>query len=93
VIQAVEGGHFLQGHIERVEEAYGRGLRHMGLLHDSDASVALGGERTNLTWQDQTEGFYYAVVDAMLRTGYKPDEIAKIGGGNFLRVFGEAVRK
>ena len=26
VIQAVEGGHFLQGHIERVEEAYGRGL-------------------------------------------------------------------
>jgi membrane dipeptidase len=33
------------------------------------------------------------VVDAMLRTGYKPDEIAKIGGGNFLRVFGEAVRK
>jgi membrane dipeptidase len=256
VIQAVEGGHFLQGHIERVEEAYGRGLRHVGLLHDSDASVPLGdvytnppryggltafgtavikecnrlgilvdlahanmetteaalkvttrpviishtgldtqrgtdprmaqmmrprliskeqakvladagglvgvwthlantpleyarniralidvigvdhvcigtdtkltqpsphpmgtglgglggpqqggpqqgaprpvprvGERTNLAWQDQTEGFYYAVVDAMLRTGYKPDEIAKIGGGNFLRVFGEAVRK
>jgi membrane dipeptidase len=253
VIQAVEGGHFLQGHIERVEEAYGRGLRHLGLLHDSDATVPLGdvytnppryggltafgaavikecnrlgilidlahanmqtteaalkvttrpviishtgldtqlgadprmaqmmrprliskeqakmvanagglvgvwthlantpleyaqniralsdvigvdhvcigtdtkltqpsprptgpgpggpgpggppqggprpgprvGERTNLAWQDQTQGFYYVVVDAMLRTGFKPDEIAKIGGGNFLRVFGEAVRK
>src|ERR1700758_361963 len=39
VIQSVEGGHFLQGHLERVEEAYGRGLRHFGLLHDSDASV------------------------------------------------------
>jgi membrane dipeptidase len=51
------------------------------------------GERTNLAWQDQTEGFYYVVVDAMLRTGYRPDEIAKIGGGNFLRVFGEAVAK
>ena len=25
VIQAIEGGHFLQGHLERVEEAYGRG--------------------------------------------------------------------
>lgn len=257
VIQAVEGGHFLQGHVERVQEAYGRGLRHLGLLHDSDASVPLGdvytkpprfggltafgvtvikecdrlgilidlahanmqtteaalkvtnrpviishtgldtqlgsdarmaqmmrprligkeqaklvanaggligvwthlsdtpseyarnicaladvigvdhvcigtdtkltqpsprpmgpgpggpppggppsgaagpggpppggpapgqrvGERTNLAWKDQTSGFYYDVVDAMLRTGFTPDEIGKIGGGNFLRVF------
>jgi membrane dipeptidase len=42
VIQAVEGGHFLQGHLERLEEAYGAGLRHLGLLHDSDASVPPG---------------------------------------------------
>ncbi len=257
VIQAIEGGHFLQGHVERVEEAYGRGLRQFGLLHDSDASVPLGdvytnppryggltafgtsvikecnrlgilidlahanmqtteaalkvttrpvivshtgldtqlgnnpsmaqmmrprliskeqakilanagglvgvwthladtpldyaqnmralvdvigvdhvcigtdtkltqpsprpngpppggprpggpgqspapggpppgpqrarvGERTNLAWQDQTAGFYYVVVDAMLKTGFTPDEIGKIGGGNFLRVFGMA---
>jgi len=254
VIQAVEGGHFLQGHIERVEEAYERGLRHFGLLHDSDASVPLGdvytnppryggltpfgaavikecnrlgilvdlahanvqateaalkittrpviishtgldtqlgsnpsmaqmmrprliskeqarmvsnagglvgvwthlagtpleyatnvralvdvigvdhvcigtdtkltqpsprpsglggphaggpgpggplpgpqrarvGERTNQAWQDQTAGFYYVVVHAMLKTGFNPNEIAKIGGDNFLRVFGEAVKK
>jgi membrane dipeptidase len=236
VIQAVEGGHFLQGHLERVEEAYNRGLRQFGLLHDSDASVPLGdvytnppryggltpfgaavikecnrlgilidlahanvqtteaalktttrpviishtgldtqlgnnpsmaermrprliskeqarmvanagglvgvwthladtpldygrnikalvdvigvdhvcigtdtkltqpsrrpgpqhaqiGERTNQAWQDQTAGFYFVVVDAMLRTGFTPDEIGKIGGGNFLRVFGEAVKK
>src|SRR5580700_12206996 len=38
VIQAVEGAHFLQGQPGRVEEAYKRGLRHFGLLHDSDAS-------------------------------------------------------
>jgi membrane dipeptidase len=269
VIQAIEGGHFLQGHLERVEEAYGRGLRHFGLLHDSDATVPLGdvytkppafggltsfgasvikecnrlgilvdlahaslqtteaalkvttrpviishtgldsqlgsdprmaqmmrprliskeqakivadaggvvgvwthlsdtpleyarniralvdvmgvdhvcigtdtkltpsrpngpggpggnggpggggpppgvngqggpgpggpgpgrqngprvGERTSLVWQDQTAGFYYVVVDAMLKTGFTPVEIGKIGGGNFLRVFGEAVSK
>ena len=246
VIQAVEGGHFLQGHIERVEEAYNRGLRHLGLLHDSDASVPLGdvytnppryggltpfgaavikecnrlgilidlahanmqtteaalkvtirpvivshtgldtqlgtnprmaemmrprligkeqakvianagglvgvwthladspldyarnvralvdvigvdhvcigtdtkltqpsprpggpppggprsgqqdariGERTDQAWQDQTAGFYYVVVDAMLRTGFTPDEIGEIGGGNFLRVLGEAVKR
>lgn len=269
VIQAIEGGHFLQGHLERVEEAYGRGLRHFGLLHDSDATVPLGdvytkapafggltafgasvikqcnrlgilvdlahaslqttdaalkvttrpviishtgldtqlgsdprmaqmmrprliskeqakivadtggvvgvwthladtpleyvrniralvdvmgvdhvcigtdtkltpsrpngpggpggnggpggggpppggngqggprpggpgpgrqngprvGERTSLVWQDQMAGFYYVVVDAMLKTGFTPVEIGKIGGGNFLRVFGEAVSK
>jgi membrane dipeptidase len=254
VIQAIEGGHFLQGRIERVEEAYGRGLRHMGLLHDSDASEPLGdvytnqpryggltafgtavikecnrlgmlidlahanvqtteaalkattrpviishtgldtqlgsnpqmasmmrprligkeqakavanaggaigvwthladtpleyarnvralvdvigvdhicigtdtkltqpggrpsggeqgrggrgpgaggpssgrggprpGERTNLAWQDQTSGFYYVVVDAMLKTGFTQDDIGKIGGQNFLRIFGEVVK-
>lgn len=42
VIQSVEGGHFLEGKIERLEEAYNRGLRHLGLLHDNDASVPLG---------------------------------------------------
>ena len=47
VIQAVEGGHFLEGHVERVEEAYKRGLRQLGLLHDSDASVPLGDVYTN----------------------------------------------
>jgi len=252
VIQAVEGGHFLQGRLERVEEAYKRGLRHFGLLHDSDASVPLGdvytnppqyggltdfgaavirecgrlgilvdlahanvqtteaalkvtggpviishtglntrlgnnpsmaqmmrprligkeqammvanaggligvwthladtpleyaknvralvdvigvdhvcigtdtkltqptprpsgpnpggprpggpgpggpqnariGERTNQAWQDETAGFYYVVADAMLKTGFTHDEIAKIGGGNFLRVFGDVVKK
>ena len=47
VIQAVEGAHFLEGHLERVEEAYRRGLRHFGLLHDSDASTPLGDVYTN----------------------------------------------
>jgi membrane dipeptidase len=237
VIQAIEGGHFLEGHLERVEGAYRRGLRLLGLLHDSDASVPLGdvytrpprfggltafgtsvikecnrlgilidlahanvettaaalkvttrpviishtgldtrlgsdphmagmmrprligkdqanmvahagglvgvwthlsdtplgyaqniraladvigvdhvcigtdtkltppaprpgddrpvpvGVRTNLAWADQTEGFYYVVVDAMLKTGFTPEEIGKIGGGNFLRVFAASAGK
>lgn len=42
VIQSVEGGHFLEGKIERLQVAYDRGLRHLGLLHDNDASVPLG---------------------------------------------------
>jgi membrane dipeptidase len=45
------------------------------------------GERTNQAWRDQTTAFYQGVVDAMLRTGFTPGEIGKIGGGNFLRVF------
>ncbi|MDO7846255.1 membrane dipeptidase [Hymenobacter sp. M29] len=47
VIQAVEGGHFLEGKLERLAEAYERGLRHLGLLHDNDASVPLGDVFTN----------------------------------------------
>ena len=47
VIQSVEGGHFLEGKIERLENAYNRGLRHLGLLHDNDASVPLGDIYTN----------------------------------------------
>lgn len=239
VIQSVEGGHFLEGKVERLEEAYTRGLRHLGLLHDNDASVPLGdvytnparfgglsafgaevikecnrlgilidlahgnpemvnaalnlavhpviishtgldtrlgqnermakmmrprliskeqaklvadtggvigvwthladspleyaqnvralvdvigidhvcigtdtklatpkpastsegaagqkneriGERTNLAWQDQKLGFYYAVVDALLKTGFTADEIGKVGGGNFCRLFDAA---
>jgi membrane dipeptidase len=259
VIQSVEGAHFLQGHLERVEEAYNRGLRHFGLLHDSDATLPLGdvytnppryggltvfgasvikecnrlgmvvdlahanlqttqgalkatnrpviishtgldtqlgndprmaqmmrprlisreqakivadaggaigvwthlsdtpleyahniralvdvigvdhvcigtdtkltqpsprpagpppgdhggpagpggpppgfrpgqqhpqvGERTNLAWEDQTAGFYYVVIDAMLKIGFTPDEIGKIGGANYLRIFAAAVNK
>lgn len=41
-------------------------------------------------WTDQKIGFYYAVVDAMLKTGFNADEIGKIGGGNFCRVFDAA---
>ena len=231
VIQSVEGGHFLEGKIERVEIAYNRGLRHLGLLHDNDASVPLGdvytntphwggltsfgaqvikecnrlgilidlahanletltaalkisskptiishtgldtrlgqdanmakmmrprliskeqakmvadaggvigvwthlasspleyaqniralvdvigvdhvcigtdtkltpsyrpgggqhperiGERTNLAWSEQKFGFYFVVVDALLKTGFSETEITKIGGGNYCRVF------
>ena len=51
------------------------------------------GERTNEAWQDQKTGFYYAVVDALLKSGFNADEIGKIGGGNFCRMFGEATGK
>lgn len=48
------------------------------------------GERTNRAWQDQQTGFLYTVVDALLKTGFTNDEIGKICGGNFCRVFDAA---
>jgi microsomal dipeptidase-like Zn-dependent dipeptidase len=33
------------------------------------------------------------VVDAMLKIGFTSSEIGKFGGGNYLRVFSEAVKK
>lgn len=42
IIQSVEGGHFLEGKIERLKPTYDKGLRVLGLLHDNDASVPLG---------------------------------------------------
>ncbi len=48
------------------------------------------GERTNKAWQNQTVGFYHTVVDAMLKAGFTEDEIGKVGGGNFCRVFDAA---
>jgi membrane dipeptidase len=56
------------------------------------------GERTNLVWQNQTdgtsrdnrEGFYYTVVAEMLKSGFTEGDIAKIGGDNFCRVFDAA---
>ncbi|SEO64811.1 membrane dipeptidase [Mucilaginibacter gossypiicola] len=47
VIQSIEGGHFLEGKLDRLSVAYDRGLRHLGLLHDNDASVPLGDVYTN----------------------------------------------
>ena len=69
VIQAVEGAHFLQGHLDRVEEAYNRGLRHFGLLHDSDASVPLGDVYTNPPRYGGLTPFGSAVIKECNRLG------------------------
>lgn len=68
-IQAIEGAHFLEGRLERVEEAYGRGLRQFGLLHDSDASTPLGDVYTNPPRFGGLTGFGAAVVKECNRLG------------------------
>lgn len=59
-------------------------------LRDRGQNIPRFGERTNQAWQDQKFGFYYTVVDSMLKTGFTADEIGKIGGSNFCRVFDAA---
>lgn len=40
VVQSVEGAQFLEGHLDRIGEAFGRGLRHLQLLHEKEDVVA-----------------------------------------------------
>lgn len=42
---------------------------------------------TNNIWPDEKNGFLYSVVQEMLTQGFRPDEISKIAGGNYLRIF------
>ena len=45
------------------------------------------GGGTNDSWPDEKGGFLYAVAAEMLAQGFKPEEISKIAGGNYVRVF------
>lgn len=64
------------------------GVDHVGI--GTDTGMTGGG--TNKIWPDQNGGFFYAFGGEMLKQGFKPDEIAKIGGGNFCRVFEKCMR-
>ncbi|MFN8348245.1 MAG: membrane dipeptidase [Spirosomataceae bacterium] len=59
----------------------------------NDTGTPRQGELTNGIWQGQKEGFFYAVVDALLKTGFSESEIMRIGSGNFCRVFDAATKK
>ncbi len=40
IAQSTEGAQFIEGHLDRIEEAYKRGLRHLQLVHERDDMVA-----------------------------------------------------
>ncbi|MGA8506003.1 MAG: membrane dipeptidase [Candidatus Sulfotelmatobacter sp.] len=40
IVQAVEGAQFIEGYLDRVQEAYKRGVRHLQLLHQKDDMVS-----------------------------------------------------
>lgn len=73
VIQSVEGGHFLEGKIDRLQVAYDRGLRHLGLLHDNDASVPLGDIFTKTPQWDGLTSFGAETIRECERLGILVD--------------------
>jgi membrane dipeptidase len=69
VVQSVEGGHFLEGKIERLEVAYKRGLRHLGLLHDAQPSIPIGDIYTDPPKYNGLTEFGISVVKECNRLG------------------------
>jgi membrane dipeptidase len=63
------------------------GVDHVGIGSDTDILSARAGQSTNAAWPGLAGGFFKAAVAEMLRQGFTPGEIGKIGGGNFCRVF------
>ncbi len=64
------------------------GVDHVGIGSDTDLLSSRVGSGTNRAWPGLTGGFFDAVIGEMLRQGFTRDEIARIGGGNYCRVFG-----
>ncbi len=48
------------------------------------------GKKTNQSWDNEKEGFFYTVVEALIKTGFNEQEIMQIGGENYCRIFGQA---
>lgn len=67
------------------------GIEHVGVGSDTDLLSMKVGQGTNKAWEGLTGGFFNAVVGEMLRQGFSEEEIEKVGGGNYCRVFGRAV--
>jgi len=65
------------------------GIDHVGIGTDTDLLSSRDGQGTNSAWPGLTGGFFHAVVGEMLRQGFTPDDVGKVGGGNYCRVFGK----
>jgi membrane dipeptidase len=65
------------------------GIDHVGIGTDTDLLSSREGQGTNKAWPGLTVGFFQAAVGEMLVQGFTPDDIGKVGGGNFCRVFGK----
>lgn len=67
------------------------GIDHTGIGTDTDLLSSRVGGGTNCAWPSLTQGFFPVIAGEMLRQGFTPDDISKVGGGNYCRVFGEVM--
>jgi membrane dipeptidase len=65
------------------------GIDHVGIGTDTDLLSPRVGQGTNHVWPGLTGGFFPAVAGEMLIQGFTPDDIGKVGGGNYCRIFGK----
>lgn len=68
------------------------GIDHVGIGTDTDLLSSRPGSGTNRVWPGLEGGFFPAVASEMRRQGFSAGDIAKIGGGNYARVFAEVVK-
>jgi membrane dipeptidase len=66
------------------------GIDHVGMGTDTDLLSARAGQGTNVAYPNLAGGFFPAAIAEMLRQGFTPDDIGKVGGGNYCRVFDKA---
>jgi membrane dipeptidase len=65
------------------------GVDHVGIGTDTDLTASYSVPYTNKIWPDENSGFFYSVAGEMLKQGFGPEDVGKIGGGNFCRVFAQ----
>jgi membrane dipeptidase len=65
------------------------GIDHVGIGSDTDLLSTRVGQGTNRAYPGLTGGFFHAVVAEMLSQGFTPEDIGKVGGGNFCRIYGK----
>ena len=65
------------------------GVDHVGIGSDTDPLSARSGQGTNNVFPGVNGEFFRPVVAEMLVQGFTHEEIGKVGGGNFCRVFGK----
>ena len=65
------------------------GIDHVGIGTDTDLLSSREGQGTNMAYPGLSGGFFSAVVAEMLHQGFTADDIVKVGGGNYCRVFGK----
>lgn len=66
------------------------GIDHVGIGTDTDLLSSRPGQGTNVAYPNLAGGIFPAIIGEMLRQGFSPDDIGKVGGKNYCRVFDKA---